>query len=196
MTFFPAGFDRNGRAVSLFHLVDIDTPDGVFGFLLGANGVFTDVTGKKWYGTTLIAADGLGFGLAGTAKASSFTLSYFQDPTSPDDLITNLRALGSDYIKGRTVRRFIQVFENEAQKYAPVHAPQQFSEMTADHIVIEAPQPLERRITLVVEGLFKVRGGAQWLVYNATDHSRQLGYANPSYELIPTDPREEEAFLS
>jgi len=89
----------------------------------------------------------------------------------------------------------LQVFDSVEQMYAPVHAPIQLSQMIMDHISIEAPNDITRAIRVHLEGVFKVRNGAANLIYNTTDHARQLGVANPSYEHIPTDPRQEKSLL-
>lgn len=195
MSFFPAGYDYRAPSQRLLHLADIDTPDGSFGFILGADGKFTDVNGKVWWGSRLIQGDGVGFGLNGTAKASSVTLSFFQDPVDPSTLVEEILVLGSAYVKGRPLRRYLQVFDDLSQMYAPVHPPIQVRQLIMDHISVEAPNDVTRTIRLHLESAFRVRNGAQGFVYNTTDHARQLGTANPSYEYVPTDPRQEKSLL-
>lgn len=195
MSFFPARFDIHAQSLRLMHLVDIDTPDGAFGFIIGADAKFTDVTGKVWWGSQVISAEGLGFGIGGKAKASSLTLSFFDDPANPSGLVDEITALGADYVKGRPLTRYLQVFDTLEQMYAPVHAPRQVARMTMDHIAIRAPDDVVRTISVHLEGAFRVRNGARRLVYNTADHARQIGSANPSYEFIPTEPRTERSLL-
>lgn len=196
MSYFPEGYDFRAPVQRLMHLVNVNTPDGDFGFIIGADGRFTDVNGKDWWGSQLVQADGLGFGLNGTAKGSSVSLSFFEDPGEPSTLIDDIKTLGAAYVKGRPLTRYVQVFDSVDQMYAPVHAPLQVSRMIMDHVTIEAPNDITRIIRLNLEGEFRVRNGARRLVYNTTDHARQLGAANPSYEFIPTEPRVEKSLLS
>lgn len=195
MSFFPNGYDFRAQSQRLLHLANVNTPDGDYGFILGADGKFTDIDGKTWWGSRLVQADALGFGLNGTAKASSVSLSFFEDPVDPSDLVTQITELGSAYVKGRAFTRYLQVFDSVEQMYAPVHAPSQVTQLTMDHITIEAPDDVVRVIRLHMESPFRVRNGARRLVYNTTDHSRQLGEDNPSYEFIPTEPRQEKSII-
>lgn len=195
MSFWPAGFDYRAAAACKMDLVEMDTPDGTFRFILGADGVFTDVSGNTWVGSTLISSEGLGFGLGGTAKASSMTLRYFADPAMEADLIAEVRALGSDYVRGYALRRYAQPFQSPEEMFAPVYPPRLFATMIMDHLSFHEPDGLTRMITLHMESVFKVRGGATGRVYNTTDHSDQLGASNPSYEYIPTEPRTERPFV-
>lgn len=194
MSFFPEGFDPRDPVAGLLHLVEVDTPDGIERFMLFSSGVFHDVNGNAWVGSELVRDEALGFGLGGTAKASAITMSFFDDPMSDDDLIGELRTLGAAYVKGRDLTLFVQPLNSIEEMYAPVFAPQKVATMVMDHLTFDAPNAVMRSITLHLEGAFKVRGGARGLVYNVTDHARQIGVANPSYEFIPTEPREEQVF--
>ena len=194
MSFFPEGFDPRDPIAGLLHLVEMDTPDGPARFLLHSDGVFTDVNGKAWMGAQLVSDEAVGFGLGGTAKASTLTLNYVEDPADPSDLIAEIRALGVDYVKGYELRFYVQPLASVEEIYAPTWAPQQKAAMIMNHLTWNVPDALNRSITLHLEGAFRVRGGARRLVYNTSDHARQLGTANPSYEFMPTDPRQEEMF--
>lgn len=196
MSFFPTGFDFRAPQPRLLRLVNLDTPDGDFGFILGQDGKFTDVNGKVWWGSTLIRSDELGFGLGGVALASSLTLSYFEDPAQPTSLVADLQSLGADYVRGRKATFYLQCFDAMQDLYAPKYAPKAFASLIMDHLSFDAPSALVRTITLHLESSFKVRGGTANLVYNTTDHARQTGSVNPSYEYIPTDPRLEKSLLS
>lgn len=195
MSFFPTGFDFRSDTVVAFRLVEVDTPHGVFRFLMGADGCFTDVHGREWWGSQLITAEGAGFGLGGTAKASSLSLGFYVDPADPSDLIAELRALGSDYVKGRPLRKFLQVFDTPDHAFAPVHPPRQYARAIMDHITFGIEQDTRAVITLHLENEFRVRGGARARVLNTSGHSEQVGAPNPSYEFIPTDPRRRRPFL-
>lgn len=195
MSFFPSGYDYRAPSQRLLHLINVNTPDGDFGFIIGADGKFTDIDGKVWWGSQLIQAEGMGFGLNGTAQSSSVSLSFFEDPVEPSTLITDVLEMGADYVKGRPLTRYLQVFDDAAQMYAPVHAPRQVAQMIMDHVTIEASSDITRVIRINLEGIFRVRNSARRLAYNTTDHARQLGEANPSYEYIPTEPRQEKSLL-
>lgn len=194
MSFFPEGFDTRDRLAAMLHLAEMDTPDGPARFLLHSDGVFTDVDGNAWVGAQLVSDESLGFGLGGTAKASSLTLNFIEDPGDPSGLIEEVRALGVDYVKGYELRFYVQPLASVEEFYAPAWSPIRTATMTMTHLTWNAPDALNRSITLHLEGAFKVRGGARRLVYNTNDHARQLGHANPSYEFVPTDPREEVLF--
>lgn len=196
MSFFPEGYDPRDPVGGLLHLVEADTPDGTHRFLLHTEGVFTDTSGNQWVGSEMVRDEALGFGIGGTAKASSMTLGFIEDPADDFDLIGKLRELGADYVKGYALRRYVQPIGAIAELYAPSFAPLQVAEEVMDHLTFNAPDALNRSITLHLEGAFRVRGGAARRVYNTTDHARQLGAPNPSYEFIPTEPREEKVFGS
>lgn len=194
MSYFPEGFNCRDDVSGLFHLVQVDTPDGPFRFLLNSEGVFTDTDGNEWLGAALVRDEALGFGLGGTAKASSMHLRMIDDPADPDGLVSQILEIGSDYIKGRSLTRYVQPIGSINEMYAPKYPVQRVSEEVMDYITKEAPDAINRSMTLHLEGAFRVRGGARGLVYNVTDHARQLGTANPSYEFVPTEPREEKIF--
>ncbi len=195
MSFFPDGFDFTSPTALVFELVNINTSEGDFGFLLGSDGVFTDATGKDWIGSTLFSGEAPGVGLGGVAEAASLSISYADDPENPAEVIDKLRDLGSAYVAGRPVTYFLQCFDYEAQLYAPRYAPIQTATQIARHLSFDAPSAFERSVTLHMESEFAVRGQAKRLVYNTASHARQLGAANPSYEFIPTEARTERSLL-
>lgn len=80
----PDSVDTTSPVFMGFDLVELDTPDGVFRFLLGTDGIFKDVNGVEWIGSTVLAASSLEASIDGRAPAGELTLTYFQDPEAPN----------------------------------------------------------------------------------------------------------------
>ncbi|MBT9387016.1 hypothetical protein KM176_24460 [Pseudooceanicola sp. CBS1P-1] len=191
MSFFPAGFDPRAPAARVLRLANLSTPDGDFGFIVGTEGRFTDVTGKAWVGSTLITAGDTEMSLNGTAPSGSVTLSFLQDPDAPD-LVAQVRALGPDYVAGRAITFWIQPFTTLEEMYVPVFAPCLYATRVMRKISLTASGAQDRAISLSFEGPFEFRKGARRRIYNTTDHGQLLGAANPSLTYIPTDNRRDE----
>jgi hypothetical protein len=99
MSFFGAGFDPREDAPAVLTLVDVDTPDGNFGFMPGIDGKFTDSTGKVWWGSVLIDQPALEMPLNGAAPAGQIAMTFFQDPDMPD-VVAQIAALGRPMCAG------------------------------------------------------------------------------------------------
>jgi hypothetical protein len=190
MTFWPAGFDPRSSAISILKLIDIETPDGNFGFML-SDGIFTDVNSKEWWGSSLISVGDTEIAINGTAPSGSITLSFIQDDQAPD-LIEQIRALGVEYVAGRKLRFYLQPLNTVEEFWAPVHEPVLFATRTMRKITISASGALERSISVSYEGPFEYRNGTPRMIYNTTDHSQLIGEENPSLTYMPTDNRRDE----
>ncbi|WP_375698596.1 hypothetical protein [Pseudophaeobacter sp. TrK17] len=191
MSFFPEGYDPQGEILGALDLCEMDTPDGPMRFMIGADGVFTDVNGNKWCGTQLASVSSLESALEGRAPEGSITLSYFQDPEA-DDLISEVKALGVDYIKGRAIRFFFQPIGSMAELYQPKHPPKQWMQRTMRSLRFSASGAQDRSISLGFEAWTEKRRAAGRLVMNTEGHARLTGAPNPSLKFAPTTAFEEE----
>jgi len=185
MSFFPDGYGWRDSVLAVLDLCEIDTPDGPARFIIGTDGVFTDVNGNKWYGTQLAGASSLGSAIGGEAPEGSLTLSYFQDPDA-DDLIAQVRELGLDYIKGRPVTFYLQTINSHSEFSAPTVAPIQWVQRTMRKLVFTANGAQDRSISVTFEAWSEDRRGARRIVLNSEGHAQLIGEANPSLEFMPT----------
>lgn len=191
MTFFPDDYDPRDPVAAVLDLCEVDTPDGPARFILGTDGVFTDVNGNTWVGSQLLGVGGLESAIGGQAPEGEITLSYFQDPDA-SSLISELRALGVDYIAGRPIRFLIQPIRTMAEFTAPTVAPHQWLERTMRVLTFAASGALDRSITVSFEAWSEDRQGALRIVLNTEGHAQLTGAANPSLEFMPTDNFQEE----
>lgn len=191
MSFFPSSFNPRDPVVAAFTLVEIDAASGVARFLPGIDGRFTDTDGNVWYGSQLLEISKLEVSINGTAPSGRASISYFQDPAAPD-LIADIKANGDDEVRGREIRFFVQPFTSLEQMYAPVLAPIRLATRTMTTLEYEATGDQTRRLSVSFEGPFENRRTRRALYYNSEDHSRLVGYANPSLDYMPTENFEEE----
>lgn len=191
MSFFPAGFDPRDPAAGLLRLASLETPDGVHGFMIGTDGRFVSSDGRVWFGSQLISAGDTEMAIGGTAPSGNLSLSFLQDDQAPD-LITEIRALGVDYVAGRKIRFYVQPLAALEEFWAPVLAPVLFATRTLRKISTSASGAQDRSISVSFEGPFEFRNGMSRLIYNTADHSLLVGAANPSLTFIPTDNRRDE----
>lgn len=191
MSFFPAGFDPRDPHIRLFDLAEIDTPDGPARFMMGADGIFTDINGNQWVGSQLITAGSVEAALGGIAAEGSLTFSFFQDPLAPD-LIAEIKAQGADYVAGRTVRFFIQPISSAEQMYAPAVPPIQWMRRTMRTLTFSAEGAQGRSITVTFEAWTEQRKGSRRIILNTQGHSQLIGEENPSLQFIPTTNFQEE----
>lgn len=182
------------EVIGKLEMVNINTPDGDFGFLIGTDGKFVDANGKVWYGSQMISASALEAAYNGVAPRGEMTLAFFQDPDAPD-LVDQIKALGRDYVLGREITFYTQPFTEPAQLYAPTLQPILVMKRTMRSIRFNANGPQDRTISVTFESLWERRRQSRRFVYNTTDHSKLIGTTNPSLEFIPTvDFQEQKLF--
>lgn len=191
MSFFPAGFDSRSEVVGLLDLVSITTDDSTFRFLLGIDGILTDKDGNRWLGSQLLDSSELRLSIQGEAPAGTLSLSFIPDPED-GDLIAQIRALGTDYVRGRDIEFWVQPILSMGELFAPTLPPKRWLVRKAAHIEFDLSGALERRITLAFEGPFTGRNTAPGLQYTVADHARLIGAANSSLRFMPTDTFTEE----
>lgn len=191
MSFFPAGFDYRAPTVALFELVNINTTEGDFGFLLGVDGTFTDTNGKVWHGSTLISAGAIDSALNGTAPAGEISLSYFQDPTQPD-VITELQAQGIAYVKDRPVTFYVQPFSDLREMHAPIYPPLLHTTRKATSLTYSLSGAQDRKITLSFESIGDTRLTRRGTEYSVSGHEILIGAPDPSLQYMPDNTFEEQ----
>lgn len=191
MTLFPDGFDPDQDVVGLLNLVNINTPDGDFGFLLQEDGVFTDRSAKAWTGAQVLENPALEASINGTAPAGSLGMTFFVDP-GDDGFVAEVKALGVDYVRGRALTFFVQPLFAPGDLWAPQVDPIQIAEFRMQSIVIAANGPLQRTMRLTFEGAFAGRNQARGYYYNTVDHAKLIGAANPSLTYLPLHARQPE----
>lgn len=191
MTLSIEGFDPRDDVVGVFDLVNINTPDGDFGFLMGTDGIFTDVNGKKWVGSTILSVSRLQSAIDGVAPAGSVGMSFFQDPDQVD-VIAEIKALGVDYLNGRSITFYWQPFRSQEEFYAPDLPPQQWLQRTMRTLTFKANGALDRSISVGFESWSEDRKAARRIALNTEGHALLTGSPNPSLEFMPTSDFEEE----
>ena len=189
MSFFP-DLDLTDEVVDVIDLVSIDTADGLFRFMLG-DGKFTDRDGNDWWGSSLVEMNDMEMSIGGVAPSGSLTLSFFQDPDA-GELISDVRALGLDYVEGRAVTFWVQPLRSPEEFWAPTLAMQRLATRTATGLVTSMDGPMQRSITLEFEGPFSGRNTGMRRQYTTTDHALITGAANPSLEFAPKDRNQPE----
>lgn len=190
----PASYDFRAEILGVVHLVALDTTEGVFRFIVGADGYFKDVNGDEWMGSKLISTSEIEMSVNGTAPGVELTLSFIQDPDEPD-LISEIRALGSDIVKGRPARFYIQYIGQSSEFFRPIEPPQLITTRTMMNLGYSFEGPQIRKLSLAVEGAFNLRSKPVGGRYNTADHSRRVGYANPSLEFMPTNGFDEQSLF-
>lgn len=194
MSVFPEWFDPRAEVLFALNLVSIDTPDGVFGFLLGVDGIFTDVNGLTWYGSQLIRGGDDEYSIAGSAPSGQLTLAFFQDPAAPD-VVAQIRDLGANYVSGRDLVQYVQPLRSQAEFSAPTVPPIPVMTRVMRQIRYRLDEGQGRSIGLSYEGGFETRRQARRMVWNTVDHARLIGEANPSLQFVPQIyDREEKLF--
>ena len=185
------GFDPRDDVVGVLDLVNINTPDGDFGFMMGTDGKYVDANGKEWIGSTVLSVSRLQSAIDGVAPAGSVGVSFFQDPDDAD-LIAEIKALGVDYLNGRDITFSWQPIRSTEEMYAPKVAPQQWLQRTMRTLSFKANGALDRSISIGFEAWSEDRKAARRLVLNTEGHATITGSSNPSLEFMPTDNFEEE----
>lgn len=194
----PEEYDLRADIVGVLDLVELDTTEGIFRFLLGDDGSFTDINGNVWIGSKLISCSELEFSINGSAPGIELGLTFIQDPDQPD-VIAEMRELGSAVVKGRPARFYMQYIEATREFFRPAYAPQLLTKRTMMNLAFSFEGPQVRRISLQVEGPFDLRAKPVGGRYNTADHSRRLGLApgviNPSLEFMPIHGIDEQALF-
>ncbi|ETD02723.1 hypothetical protein [Rhodobacter capsulatus] len=178
-------FDPRAEYLAILDLVSIDTPDGVFRFIAGTDGIFTDINGHQWIGSRLINGGDMKASIQGEAPSGSLTLAFIQDPSGAD-LIAQIRELGTDYVRGREIVFWDAPIPSQSALYDGSVTPQRTFTRTAGHIEFDLSGPMERRITLTFEGPFTGRNTAPGWQMTTNDHSALIGSVNTSLRLMPT----------
>ncbi|GAA6190895.1 hypothetical protein [Phaeobacter sp. NW0010-22] len=191
MSFFPSGYGPSGDVFAALDLCEIDTPDGRMRFIIGTDGVFRDTEGRVWYGTQLASVSSLASALDGQAPEGSLNLAYFQDPNAPD-LIAQIKELGLDYIKGRSITFYVQPLNSFSEFYAPQTPPIRWMERVMRTLVFTANGAQDRSASLGFEAWSENRRGAGRVVLNTRGHAKMIGADNPSLEFMPTSDFEEQ----
>lgn len=191
MTFFPSDYDPRDIVSGVLDLCLVDTTDGPARFLLGTDGRFTDTNGDIWYGSQLIGVSSLAAAIGGDAPEGNLTFSFFQDPDA-DDLITELRAQGLDYVKGRDITFYVQPVRAMEEFYAPTSAPIQWMVRTMRTLTYVATGAQNRSISVSFEAWSENRKSARKLTLNTNGHATLIGEANVSLSYMPTDDFEED----
>lgn len=194
MSVFGDGFDTRDQIMGFLGLIEIDTPGGPARYMVGADGIFRDIEGRKWVGSQLLQGNELEWSRNGEAPEGEISMSFFQDPDA-SDLIAQVRALGADYVEGRKVRYFVQPIQSMADFYAPRLPMVLFATRTAGSIKYTMNGDVARRLSLSIEGPFAGRRAARSRFYTVEDHSRLAGSPNPSLQYMPLEGREDEALF-
>jgi len=184
MTAPVSGYDLTHDVIGELLLVDIDTSEGAFGFLLGTDGKFTDVNGKVWWGSTVLKASRQQHALNGVAPGGSITVSYFQDP-SQSSLAGQLKALGPDYVAGREIRFYSQPLLSIAELYTPTLPPQLEMTRISRRLIFRETGARNREIELFFESWAEVRRMAKRRPLDQRGHEALLGEDNPSLSFKP-----------
>lgn len=183
--------DQRADVQRILNLVAIDTPDGVFRFMAGTDGIFRDVDGHEWMGSRLIIADDLQASIQGTAPSGKLMLSFIPDPSDPD-LIGKIAELGTDYVRGRAVAFYEQRIGSISEFYAPTEAPDLLMTRRAREISYSMSGAMDRSISLSYEGEFSGRNTAPGWQYTTTDHQALMGTTDTSVRFFPTTDNQEE----
>lgn len=194
MSLFPPDFDLRADTVGILDLVEVDTPQGPGRFLIGVDGIFRDVNGNEWVGSQLVSVGSLKSAIDGIAPEGTATLSFFQDPNAKN-LIAQIRAQGTDYIKGRKITFYVQPLASMAEFYAPKTPPIQWMQRVMKNVAFSAQGALDRSISLTFEAWSEYRRSARRIAMNTEGHAQLTGSPNPSLEFAPTvDFQEEKLF--
>lgn len=191
MSFFPADFDPRDEVIAVLDLVEIDTTEGAYRFLIGTDGVFRDSAGNEWWGSALASVSGLESAINGVAPEGQIVMSFFQDPSMPD-LIAEMKDQGVDYIAGQEIRFFLQPIRSQAEFRAPTTPPVQWMTRIMRQLTYTFSGAQNRQIGVSFETWAEHRKSARRIVLNTEGHEALTGSANPSLEFIPTVNFEEE----
>lgn len=170
----------------VLQLVSIDSPDGPYRFIVGTDGIFTDIEGQTWHGSRLVSGGDMKMSIQGEAPSGSLTLAFIPDPSGAD-LISQVRALGADYVRGRKVVFYDQPLASHEEFYAPTQPYDVLVTRVATGITFDLSGAMDRSITLHFEGAFTGLNTAPGWQYTTADHQRRFGTADTSLRLMPTN---------
>lgn len=191
MSFFPSDYDPTEAVVAVLDMAEVDTPDGVFRFIIGTDGIFTDINSNEWVGSQLLSVAPMELPINGIAPEGSITLSFFQDPNA-ESLIEKIKELGKDYIDGRTITFYVQPIRSQAEFMAPTTAPLKWATRTMRQIKFSAAGAQDRSIVLSFEGAMENRKTSRRIILNTVGHAALIGEANISLSLMPTVQQDDE----
>lgn len=188
---FPEEYDFAAENVGLIELVELDTTEGICRFILNEDGFFKDNSGNVWSGSKLITASEIEYSINGSAPAVELSFSFIQDPDA-DDLVAAVREMGVESVRGRDAKIYIQYLGAIKEFFAPIYPPQLLTTRKMLNIGYAFDGPQVRTLSLTLEGPFNLRSKPIGLRYTTTDHSRRLGYDNPSLEFMPNNAFDEQ----
>jgi hypothetical protein len=186
MSFFPAGFDPRQDVVGALQLANVNTVDGDFGFIVGSDGMFTDINGKTWMGSRLISQPDMPIGINGLSVGGSLEMAFFDESGS---LIEEVKALGANYVDGRLLTFYVQPLFSHSDLYAPQLAPIMRGQFVMRSITMNVEGAMMYRMSLNFENVNEGRNGAPMYQHTESDHSALIGAANPSLRFAPSGDR-------
>lgn len=178
--------DARAEVIAVLHLVEVTTTEGPFRFMLGQDGIFTDVNGREWYGSTILSGSDDQMAIGDIAPRGSLNVTWLQDPSMPD-VVAELKAKGLAYVYGLPLRFFVQPLASLERAYAPNEPPLHYLTRQQAGLSFAAEGPAQRSITLEYESVGQGRNHQRRMVYNTTDHSRLIGRQNPSLQFLPQE---------
>ncbi|MDH2326010.1 hypothetical protein QCN27_03925 [Cereibacter sp. SYSU M97828] len=186
--------DARAEVLAVLHLVEVTTTEGPFRFMLGQDGIFTDVNGQEWAGSTILSGSDDEFMIGDIAPRGSLTMTWLQDPSMPD-VVAELKAKGFAYIYGLSLRFFVQPIASAEEVYAPVAQPVHYLTRQQVGLSFAAEGPSQRSITLDYESVGQGRNHQRRMALNTTDHSRLIGRQNPSLQFMPQEYQNQEPLI-
>lgn len=184
-------FDPRDDVLAFFELVEIVHDDGPFRFLLGADGVFTDVNGHDWIGSSIFSAGSAEIPIGGAAPQMQLSMAFIADQAGLD-MIDEIRALGAEYVDDAPVRFYLQEFRDMGEMQAPALPPRLFMTRTARGLSFGKSGAEGRSITLMVESVNEDRRTARRITLDERGHEKLIGASNPSLRFRPTEDSQEE----
>ncbi|MEM6500104.1 MAG: hypothetical protein AAF709_25780, partial [Pseudomonadota bacterium] len=160
--------------IGVFDLVKINTSSESVHLMLGRDGVFQDINGVKWYGSTLLSVPRLQSAINGVAPEGEIVLNFFQDPTQPD-LVAEIKAQGDDYLRGRTIEFYVQRFSSLEEQIAPVIAPFLYLTRTMRQVTTRLGGAMDRTISVSFEGWTEDRASASRVTLDQRGHEQLIG---------------------
>lgn len=173
------------EAVGAALLCELDTSEGFIRLLFGEDGVFTDINGKQWLGSTLLNIGDVERSSNGSAPSWEISLSYVYDPTRGQDLIAAIREFGVAAIDGRPARLYFQYFGKIEEMFAPIHESILISKHTMRRLVYNIEGPQDRTVAVTCEGPYPLRSKPVNGRYTDAEQRRR-GNGDTSLRFMPT----------